>query len=339
MTSKAILSICLVITAAVAALAQSPEIHTWAVRGNVYMLVGSGSNIVVSIGPDGALLVDSGVPENTDKILAAIQDLGEQFQRDVALMSVQPPFRGGAQSRPVLPLNTAGPPKPVQFILNTNADPDHTGGNAKISLSGGRFTGGNVAQAISDAAAAAEIIAHDNVLKRMSQAPFPAQPTYAYTTPYFKLSAFFNGEGVQLIHMPAAHTDGDSIVWFRGADVIAVGDLFSTVTYPLIDVERGGSIQGYIDSLNKILDIAIPEFRTQGGTMIVPGHGRLSDSAEVGYYRDMVTIIRDRIQDMIKKGMTLAQIKAARPTLDYDARYGKPDSFIEAVYRSLTSQR
>jgi len=119
------------------------------------------------------------------------------------------------------------------------------------------------------------------------------------------------------------------------------GDIFVTTSYTIIDLQRGGNIQGIIDGLNRILDMSIAEYRTEGGTMIVPGHGRLCDSADVAYYRDMVTIIRDRVDDMIKKGMTLEQIKAARPTRDYDPRYGATsgfwttDMFVEAVYKSL----
>jgi cyclase len=181
------------------------------------------------------------------------------------------------------------------------------------------------------------------VLLRMTDAKvaFRAQPTETYFTDYYKLSHFFNGEGIQLVHQPAAHTDGDSLIWFRASDVISTGDIYTTTNYPVIDLERGGSINGLIDSLNRILDLAFSEFRTEGGTMIVPGHGRLSDSADVAYYRDMVTVIRDRIQDMVSKGMTLQQVKAARPTKDYDPRYGAAtgpwtiDMFIDAVYRSL----
>ena len=144
---------------------------------------------------------------------------------------------------------------------------------------------------------------------------------------------------MQVFYAPAAHTDGDSIVYFRHNDVIATGDVFSTVTYPIIDVERGGTINGVVDALNKILDIAFPEFRLEGGTLIVPGHGRICDSADVAYYRDLVTIIRDRVRDMVKKGATLEQVKAARLTRDYDARYGSPDAFVEAAYKSLAMAR
>src|SRR4030095_6871464 len=143
--------------------------------------------------------------------------------------------------------------------------------------------------------------------------------------------------------MSSAHSDGDSVVWFRGSDVISAGDVFSTETYPIIDLDKGGSITGVLDALNDILDLAFPEFRTEGGTLIVPDHGRISDSADVAYYRDMVTIIRDRVQVMMKKGMTLDQIKATKPTLDYDTRYDNPawtkDMFVTAVYQSLTTTK
>ncbi|PWU07901.1 MAG: MBL fold metallo-hydrolase, partial [Terriglobia bacterium] len=167
--------------------------------------------------------------------------------------------------------------------------------------------------------------------------PFDALPTDTFHRD-MKLSHFFNGEGVHIIHESAAHTDGDSLVYFRGSDVISTGDIFVTGGYPNIDLARGGSINGEIEALNQILDLSIAEFRSEGGTMVIPGHGRLCDSADVAYYRDMVTVIRDRIQDMIKRDMTLEQVKASKPTLDYDPRYGSGDRFIEAVYRSL-SQR
>ena len=215
-------------------------------------------------------------------------------------------------------------------------------------MAGRTFTGGNVAGNIADAGEGAAILAHENVLQRLIE-PEPgeqkagpdAQPTDTYYTDSMKLSHFFNGEGIQLIHQPSAHTDGDSLVWFRGSDVIAAGDIYSTMSYPVIDVKHGGTINGVIDGLNRILDLSVAEFRTEGGTLVIPGHGRLSDSADVAYYRDMVTIIRDRVQAMIAKGMTLDQVKAARPTADYEPRYGAStgpwttDMFVEAVYVTL----
>jgi glyoxylase-like metal-dependent hydrolase (beta-lactamase superfamily II) len=156
---------------------------------------------------------------------------------------------------------------------------------------------------------------------------------------------FFNGEGIQVIHLPAAHTDGDSIVFFRRSDVISTGDLFTTTNYPIIDLDRGGSIQGFIAALQKIVDMIIPVYGQEGGTMVVPGHGRLCDLGDVLEYREMAVIIRDRIQDMVRKGMTLEQVKAAKPTVDYDPLYGSTtgfwttDKFVEAVYKSLKDNK
>ena len=171
-----------------------------------------------------------------------------------------------------------------------------------------------------------------------------AWPTETYTTPERKL--YFNGEGIQMIHpAAAAHTDGDTIVFFRRSDVISAGDIFVTNGYPIVDLNRGGNIQGVIAGLNKIIELAIPADEQEGGTMVIPGHGRLCDVADVVFYQEMVTIIRDRIQDMINKGTTLEQVKAAKPTLDYDPRYGTntgfwtTDMFVEAVYKSLSATK
>src|SRR5690242_7863770 len=249
-------------------------------------------------------------------------------------------------------ISPPAPVKPIRYVINTSVDPDHTGGNEKVSRAGRTLTGGNVAGNIADASEGAAIIAHENVLMRMSSPgrnqqapPFRALPTDTFHGDSMKLSHFMNGEGILIMHQPSAHTDGDSIVYFRGSDVIVAGDIFRMDSYPVIDIERGGNIQGVIDGLNRILDLSIAEFRTEGGTMVIPGHGRLTDSADVAYYRDMMTIIRDRIQDMIQHGMTIQQIKSARPTKDYDPRYGSTtgsyitDMFIEAVYQSLIQSK
>jgi glyoxylase-like metal-dependent hydrolase (beta-lactamase superfamily II) len=300
------------------------DVHILPVRKNIYMLVGAGGNIAVSAGPDGTLLVDSGTAPMTDKVLAGIHRLGEQLSTNGA------------------------PPKPVQFIVNTSIDSDHTGGNLKIAKSGRTFTGGNVAGDLrglgeADPEEGAQIYAYQTVLNRMSATtgknpplmPNGAWPAVTFDTDVLNLSHFFNGEAIQIIYQPAAHTDGDSMVYFRGSDVLATGDIFVTNSYPVIDLAKGGSLQGVLDGLNHILDIAIPEFRLEGGTMIIPGHGRLCDSADVAYYRDMVTVIRDRIRDQIRKGKSLEEVQAAGLTKDYDGRYGSPNSFIEAAYKSL----
>jgi glyoxylase-like metal-dependent hydrolase (beta-lactamase superfamily II) len=197
--------------------------------------------------------------------------------------------------------------------------------------------------------ARAEIIAHEETLNRMS-APAGAQaptPVVAWPTSTFsgkRKDFFYNGEAVQVIHLPSAHTDGDSVVFFRRSDVIAVGDVYSTVSYPMIDLQRGGSIKGVVDGLNQLLDLVVSGEKTEGGTMIVPGHGRISDEADLVEYRDMTTIIRDRIQDMVNRGMTLAQVQAAKPTMEYDGLYGSAPGwstaqFVEAVFRGLTPSK
>jgi len=290
------------------------ELHTLHVQGNVYMLVGAGGNITVQTGDDGVLLVDTGLAANAEKVVAAIRTLSN---------------------------------KPIRYIINTHVHPDHVGGNDTIGKLGSTIAGGNVG---AGAGVGAGIIAHENVLNRMSaptgqQAPFPttAWPTDTYISKQKEL--YFNGESLQIIHQPAAHTDGDSIVYFRKSDVIAAGDLFITTTYPFIDQMRGGNISGIIAALNNMLDIAIPKAMQEGGTYIIPGHGRLTDEADLLEYRDMITIIRDRIQDGVKRGQTLEQVKAAKPTLDYDARWGATsgfwttDQFIEAVYKDLSKAK
>jgi glyoxylase-like metal-dependent hydrolase (beta-lactamase superfamily II) len=231
------------------------------------------------------------------------------------------------------------PARPIQYIVNTTADPDHTGGNMKVAQSGTTFGGGPGLGAFSAVVKeSAMIYSHENVLERLtaSKVPTAGLPTETYVT---DLKQFFNGEGIHFLHQKSAHSDGDTLVHFRGSDVISTGDILSTVSYPVFDVKRGGSINGIIDGLNHLLDLVIAEYQTEGGTLLIPGHGRVCDAADLASYRDAVTIIRDRVQDMLKRGMTLDQVKAARPTKDYDPRYDTTawtkDMFIEAVYRSL----
>jgi len=290
------------------------DIELLPVQGNVYMLATDGANVTIQVGRSGVLLVDTLSTHLTDKVLAAIRKLSDQ---------------------------------PIRYVINTSVDGDHTGGNEGIARTGAlpsdipliNTPGGTAKESV-------QILAHLNVLNRMSvplkgRPPTPSSswPTDAYSGNEKEL--YFNSEGIQMLHIPAAHTDGDTLVFFRRSDVISAGDLFLTTGYPVIDLERGGSIQGVIAGLNLILDLAIPAHHEEGGTYIIPGHGRLCDEFDVLEYRDMVTIIRDRIQAMIRKGMTLEQVQAARPTLDYDPRYGATSGpwtaamFVEAAYKSL----
>jgi len=291
-------------------------LYSMHVQGNVHVVVGAGANITVQVGDLGAIVVDTGTAQNADAVLSAIRQLTS---------------------------------KPVRYIINTHAHPDHIGGNQRVGAAGMPTSGRGVAVVGAGTAARAEIIAHEETLNRMSapagsEAPTPVEawPNSTYSSD--RKEFFYNGEGVQLVHMSAAHTDGDSIVFFRRSDVIAAGDVYSTVSYPIIDADRGGSIGGILHALNQLLEIAISGEKTEGGTMIVPGHGRISDEADLVEYRDMVTIIRDRVQDMVTRGMTLEQVQAARPTMEYDGLYGAAPGwsaaqFVAAVDHDLRATR
>ena len=286
-----------------------PPLQVIPVQGDIYMIPGAGGNITLQIGKDGVLVVDTGLAVNAERVLAAIRGFTD---------------------------------KPIRRIVNTHAHPDHTGGNEPISLAGQNvdFRQGFTSDPYTPS------FAHELVLHRMSgviedtiETPPGAWPLDTYHTEKFDM--YFNGESIQLLHQPNAHTDGDTIVYFRRSDVISTGDVYVTTTYPLIDTARGGSLQGILDALNRIIDLMIPDANEEGGTLAISGHGRISDEYEVVNYRDMLTIIRDRIVGLTDMGMSLEQVKAARPTLDYDGRYGansalwSTDRFIEAVYREF----
>ena len=294
------------------------EVHLLPVQGNMSMLVGAGGNIAVQAGDDGILLVDSGVAAMSDKVLAAIQPLSK---------------------------------RPLVYIINTDDRPDHIGGNENIGKMGRPVPTDSQRYAVAERVAAshAYIIAFQTILDRMSAptgqaTPIPegAWPNDTYSVS--RKNIYFNGEAVQIFHQPA-NTDGNSLVLFRRSDVIAAGDIFDPSEYPIIDLQRGGSIQDVLEGLNRLKQMVIAADHQEGGTMIIPGHGRLSDAADLAVYQQMVTIVRDRLQDMIKRGMTLEQVKAAKPTRDYDPIYGSTtgnwttDMFIEAAYKSLSGAK
>jgi glyoxylase-like metal-dependent hydrolase (beta-lactamase superfamily II) len=320
-------------------------LHILPLRGNVYVLVGGGANITISTGREGTLLVDTGTAADAEKVLAAVRELSTNVNGSpvpilpcagLGCAGVRYPSYLGTIAAPA-------PPRPLQYIVNTNADDDHTGGNATIARAGTTIGGGpGLGPFVAQTKESATVYAHENVQLAMSaaKAPTAALPTESFET---DLKQFFNGEGIHLIHQPAAHGSGDTIVYFRGSDVIAAGDILSTVSYPVFDPSRGGSINGIVAGLNHLLDLVIAEYQTEGGTLLVPGHGRVCDAADLATYRDMVTILRDRIQKMIARGMTLEQVNASRPTKDYDPRYDVPswpkEKFVAAVYQSLSARK
>ena len=290
------------------------------VQGQVYVLAGGGANVTAQIGDEGVLLADSGGAGQTDKIMNALRRVTT---------------------------------KPVRYLVNVNGDPDHVSGNDAIVKAGSGFRGPRPAQVGGGNPVGQNVgvmtIAHENAYNRMTQ-PRPngaglsgdALPASTFFTP--RKDLFANGEPIELRYQPEAHSDGDIFVYFRKSDVVSVGDVFTPHSYPVIDLARGGTVNGVIDALNTIVEITVPERNQMGGTRVIPGHGRIANEADVVDYRDMVTIVRDRVQEMIKKGMTLDQIEAAKPTLDYDPRYGADSGpwttamFIEAVYQDLSKK-
>ena len=316
------------------------ELRVLPVRGNIFLISGAGTNITASVGKDGVLLVDSGSAAMAEKTLAVVRDLSRRVTASPMPLKSCVGVVQGCQwwsSSELLPA-TSSPraPRPISAIVNTSDDPDDVGGNAVISAAGRSFGVRNLDNSLLGAA----VIAHENVALRLSTAnQTKLLPSESYGGRDKKLN-FFNGEGVVITHPDSAHTDGDSFVYFRGSDVLAVGDVINMTSFPVIDVERGGTINGLIEALNWVLDVCVVEHMMEGGTIVVPGHGRLMDTADVAYYRDMVTIMRDRVRELRKRGMTLDQIKAARPTRDYDGLYGKnprwtPAQFVEAIHKTL----
>ena len=340
---------------------QSPrdgQVHVLPVQGNIFMLVADGVNITASIGKDGIAIVNTGAAAMADKVLAALSDLARaavtpSMPNSCFGANCPSAFGSPAWSSPYFNALVTAPHTPpgMRYVINTSAAPEHVGGNDKLSAAAAFRRGGGqtgFGGATRDLGTTATIVSSEGVLAAMSSppgkatpAPSAAWPSETFFDEFHKLSEYVNGEPVILYRASAANTDSDSFVFFRHSEVISAGNLMSTVSYPLIDVGRGGTIQGVIDGLNHILDLSVAEYRAQGGTWIIPGRGRLCDTADVASYRNMLVMIRDRVRDLKKKGMTLEQVRAARPTLDFDGRYGSTtgtwttDMFLSAVYRTL----
>jgi glyoxylase-like metal-dependent hydrolase (beta-lactamase superfamily II) len=291
------------------------------VRPDFYMIAGAGGNVAAHIGPAGVVLVDSGSAQMADAVLSAVRRLTT---------------------------------RPIRYVINTGAGADHVGGNDKLAKAGQTILGfqgsSGVSEEVYTSGGAASLLAHENVYTRMSgpQSPFPsaAWPTKTYTGRSYPM--YLNGDGIQVIHMPAAHSDGDSVVFFRRADVIVTGDILDMNRFPVIDVSAGGSIQGEIEALNRLVDMMIPPFPLrwrEDRTYVIPGHGFVADYGDVVAYRNVVTIVRDRVQDLIGRGMTLQQVKASDPTKGFRGRYGSDigdwttEKFIEAVFNGLSQKK
>jgi glyoxylase-like metal-dependent hydrolase (beta-lactamase superfamily II) len=298
------------------------DLEVLQLRPNFFMIAGAGGNIAVQVGDDGVVVVDAGLAAKADAVVAAIKKLT---------------------------------PRPIRYIIDTSADPDHVGGNETISKAGQTlFTApGSIGVTGNFLGGVASILSAQQVLERVSAptgraSPFPVGAWPTETFDYPRKYMYLNGEGIEILHQPAAHTDGDVLVFFRRSDVVVAGDILDTTRFPVIDVARGGTVKGEIAALQRVVDLAIPSVpivSREAGTLVIPGHGRVCDQLDVVEYRDMVTIVRDRVRDLIKAGMSLDQIKAASPARGYTRRYGSDsgpwttNNFVEAIHRSLVQEK
>ena len=303
------------------AVAQDSNLELLKVQGNVHMLSGADVNITVQIGDQGIVFVDTPNEESISEMINLIQEHSNL---------------------------------PVLYVINTHLDEEHISGNSILSRMGERLNSNLTSfgprsapqeTAIAGSTSGVTLLAHENVLNRFYLTEHDIE-TLELTSTYFSdtLDVHLNEEGLMVYHMPNAHTDGDSIVHFRSSDVISAGDIFTPGRYPDIDIERGGSVKGLVDALNFMIALIIPGSGAEGGTYVVPGHGRISDEIDVVEYRNMLYIVMQRVEAWIKDGMSLREIIAARPTLDYDTEYGghrggpTSEEFITAIHTSLMSE-
>jgi glyoxylase-like metal-dependent hydrolase (beta-lactamase superfamily II) len=292
----------------------SSSLEVLEVRPSFFVVAGPGdfANIGVQQGDDGIVVVDAGSAAAAPSVLVAIKRIS---------------------------------PKPIRYVIDTGPDQDHVGGNEALANAGeklfaGGLPGGGQQNTANAADRVAPVLAAEGVLRHLAKSPAAGWPTEVFH--YSRKAMYLNGEAIEVLHQPAAHTDSDVFAFFRRSDVVMAGDVLDTRQFPVIDVDRGGSVQGEIAALNRLVDLAVPStpvVTREAGTIVVPGHGRLCDQYDVVDYRDMVTIIRDRVRDLLKAGRSLADVKAARPAKGYVGRYGNPDRFIEAVYRSLAREK
>ncbi len=291
------------------------------VQPGLYMIAGAGGNIAADIGDDGIVVVDTGTAQQADQVIALLRQLT---------------------------------PKPIRYIINTSADPDRVGGNEKLSQAGKPILPEGYRRVGLRGREFAPILAEQHVQDTMASgtppAPDAAWPSLTYSVDggETQRKMFLNGQGIQVLYQKHAHSDGDSLVHFRRSDVIVTGEIMDPTRFPVFDSTKGGSVQGIIDSLNGMIDVsiwAVPFPYQEGGTLFIPGHGRVCTVSDVVEYRDMVTIIRDRVQDGVKKGLTLDQVQQANPAQGYRRRYGSDsgpwttDMFIAAIYNDLSGKR
>ena len=218
---------------------------------------------------------------------------------------------------------------PIRFLVNTHWHWDHVGGNESLLRSG------------------AVTVAHENVRRRMSVAQFvpplnrhePAAPAGALPLVTFtdSVNFYLGGDSIHVFHVAAAHTDGDAMIWFRRANVVHMGDIFFNGRYPFVDLSSGGSVDGMVAAVDRVLGLA------DGNTKIIPGHGPLADRTTLRAYRDMLVTVRDRIRRAVAAGQTLEQVQAAKPTAEFDAVWGQgritPTLFVEILYTDLAARK